>query len=57
VGDHLQQGDLLATIHADDAEKLGQAQRQILEALTWSEEPVDPLPHFYGVVRPGTVGS
>lgn len=50
IGDRLAPGDLLVTIHANDREKLAQARAEILDALTWSDDPVEPLPHFYDVV-------
>jgi pyrimidine-nucleoside phosphorylase len=51
IGDEIAPGDLLVTIHANDREKLQQARSEILGALTWSDEPVQPLPHFYDAVR------
>lgn len=47
VGDHLDVGDPLFTIHANDKRKLTEAQQSILDAVKWSEVPVDPLPLFY----------
>lgn len=47
VGDKVQSGDLLATIHADDPEKLAGAKSDLLHAIEWSDTPVKPLPHFY----------
>jgi pyrimidine-nucleoside phosphorylase len=51
VGDKVKVGDVLATIHANDGTKLEQAKEEVLAAIEWSERPVEPLPHFYGVVR------
>jgi pyrimidine-nucleoside phosphorylase len=51
VGDKVGRGDLLATIHANDAAKLEQSRQDFLKALTWSEEPVEPLPHLYETVE------
>jgi pyrimidine-nucleoside phosphorylase len=51
VGDKLQRGDLLATIHANSEEALERARTEILNALHWSEEAVSPLPHFYGAIE------
>jgi thymidine phosphorylase len=51
VGRRVVEGDLLATIHANDTAKLEQARRDFLKALTWSEEPVDGLPHLYETVE------
>ena len=50
IGDTFAKGDELGMIHANDANKLVQAQQELLAALTWSEETVDPLPHFHGTV-------
>ncbi|PIE80716.1 MAG: thymidine phosphorylase [Chloroflexi bacterium] len=51
VGDTFAQGEPLGTIHANDAEKLEKARADLLAAITWSDEPVDPLPHTYGTIR------
>ena len=50
VGQWLQKGDLIAEVHARSAEEAEQARREILAAISWSEEAVEPLPHFYGVI-------
>jgi pyrimidine-nucleoside phosphorylase len=50
VGDHLEEGETLFTIHASDQASLEQAREQLLKAHTWSDQPVDPLPLFYGIV-------
>ncbi len=51
VGDYLHAGEELATIHAADEAALAAAREAILTAITWSDEPVDALPHFYGTLR------
>jgi pyrimidine-nucleoside phosphorylase len=51
VGDWVKVGQPLFTIHANDALQMGDARRSLLEALAWSEEPVQPLPLFYEVIR------
>lgn len=51
VGDRFKVGDTLGYVHANDPEKLAQSRRELLDALTWADEPVEPLPHFYGVVE------
>ncbi|MFW6069467.1 MAG: thymidine phosphorylase [bacterium] len=51
VGDRVQKGQPLATIHARDEDALQQARQEILAALEWSEQPVEPLPHFYGTIN------
>jgi pyrimidine-nucleoside phosphorylase len=51
VGDYLKAGDPLFTIHANDQTKLTYARQQMLSAFRWSDDPVEPLPLFYGVVK------
>jgi pyrimidine-nucleoside phosphorylase len=51
VGDHVDEGESLFTLHANDSKRLEDARQRLLEAHTWSEEPVQPLPLFYGVVK------
>jgi pyrimidine-nucleoside phosphorylase len=50
VGDNVKSGDLLFTIHASDEEKLGRAIDKMLAAHRWSDEPVEPLPLYYGTI-------
>lgn len=50
IGDHVAPGDLLVTIHANDQDKAAQARAEILAALSWSDELVAPLPHFYDTI-------
>ena len=51
VGDLLEVGEPLFTIHANSAEKLDQARERILSAHSWSDEAVEPLPLFHGIIR------
>jgi pyrimidine-nucleoside phosphorylase len=50
IGDRVEAGQPIATIHANDLAKLAEARTDILTAISWSETAVDPLPHFYDVV-------
>ena len=50
VGDYLEQGQPLFTIHANDETSLGEARKALLEAHQWSDDPVAPLPLFYEIV-------
>jgi pyrimidine-nucleoside phosphorylase len=50
VGDQVQMGDRLFTVHANDEQKGKQAIQKLLEAHQWSDEPVNPLPLFYGTI-------
>jgi pyrimidine-nucleoside phosphorylase len=51
VGDRVEKGDTLLTIHANDESKLGRARRRLLSAIRWSDEPVTPPPHTYKIIR------
>lgn len=50
VGDLVDAGDLLVTIHANDKKKLELARLKLLAAHRWSHEPVNPLPLYYGTI-------
>ena len=47
VGDLVQKGTPMFTIHANDREKFEAARERILAAYSFSDEPVQPLPLFY----------
>jgi pyrimidine-nucleoside phosphorylase len=51
VGDKLEAGQPLFTIHANDRDKLASARERVLAAHLWSDQPVESLPLFYGVIR------
>jgi pyrimidine-nucleoside phosphorylase len=51
VGDRVEQGEPLFTIHANDQDRLSQAREELLRAHSWSDARVGPLPLFYGVVK------
>lgn len=50
IGSRFEQGDEIATIHANDRDKLSIAKEELLAALTWTTDTVEPLPHFYGTI-------
>ncbi len=50
VGEAVEAGEPVMTIHANDEAKLAEARERLREAVRISAEPVEPLPHFYGVV-------
>jgi len=50
IGDSVEAGQPLFTIHANDAAKLAAAKARLLAAHQWSTEPVQPLPLFYDVI-------
>lgn len=47
VGDRVEAGGPLYTIHASQPETLAQARRRLTQAIAFSESPVEPLPLFY----------
>jgi pyrimidine-nucleoside phosphorylase len=47
VGDRVQKGEPLFTIHANDEEKLAEAREAVLAAHSFSDSVVTPLPLFY----------
>jgi pyrimidine-nucleoside phosphorylase len=51
VGDRVEEGEPLFTIHANSAEKLDAARDRVLSAHSWSDEAVEPLPLFHGIIR------
>ncbi len=51
VGQMVQKGEPLFIVHANDEQTLHQAQEMLLEAIVIKENPVEPLPHFYGVIE------
>jgi len=51
VGSHYQAGEVIGEVHANDETKLQKAAEEVLAAITWSEEAVEPLPHFYGRIQ------
>jgi pyrimidine-nucleoside phosphorylase len=51
VGDHVQAGEPLFTIHASDPVKMAAAEDRLLRAVEWSDTPVEPLPLFYQTIR------
>ncbi|MCP4415738.1 MAG: thymidine phosphorylase [Chloroflexi bacterium] len=51
IGDRFAEGDELGIVHANNADKLTQAKAELLAALSWSDELVAPLPHFYGTIQ------
>lgn len=50
VGDRVEQGEPLFTVHANDTTKLAEAKDRLLKAHQWSEQPCPPLPLFYEVI-------
>ncbi len=48
IGDRIEEGEPLFTIHANDERRLATARERLLAAHTIGPEPVEPLPLFYG---------
>lgn len=51
VGDYVEAGQPLFTMHVNQEELITEARQSLLSAHHWSQSPVEPLPLFYGVVR------
>jgi pyrimidine-nucleoside phosphorylase len=51
VGEYIDAGQPLFTIHARRRDRMTEAIQRLLSAHTWSDAPVQPLPLFYSVVR------
>jgi pyrimidine-nucleoside phosphorylase len=51
VGNYVEAGEALFIVHANHPSLLGEARERVLSAHQWSEDPVEPLPLFYGVVE------
>lgn len=50
VGERVEQGEPLFTIHTNDQARLEAARARLLKSITWSDDPCDPLPLFYDVI-------
>lgn len=48
VGEFIHSGEPLFVVHANDSKKLEQARSTVLQAHEFSQNPVEPLPLFYG---------
>lgn len=51
VGDLVESGQPLFTVYANHKERLDAVRQRLVQAHEWSDEPVQPLPLFYGVVQ------
>jgi pyrimidine-nucleoside phosphorylase len=51
VGERVEDGQPLFAVHARSQGDLDRVRQMLLEAHTWSEHPVDPLPLFYDVIH------
>ena len=51
IGDSVQEGQPLLTVHANDEGKLWGAQQRLLAAYDWSDDPVEPPPLLHEIVE------
>jgi pyrimidine-nucleoside phosphorylase len=51
VGDHIQAGELLFTIHANQEEDLAPARKRLLEAHHFEDQETQALPQIYEIIR------
>jgi pyrimidine-nucleoside phosphorylase len=51
VGERIESGESLFTIHARSHIEAEQARARLLEGLAWSDQPAERLPLFYGVIE------
>jgi pyrimidine-nucleoside phosphorylase len=50
VGEYVEKGEPLFTIHANDRGRLERAKERLIAAHEWSSEPCDDLPLFYDII-------
>lgn len=51
VGDYVEEGQDLFTIHASSQTSLDEAEKRLLEAHLWSDQSVPALPLVYGIIQ------
>lgn len=51
IGDFVEEGQTLLTIHADDEAKLAGARQRLVSAFEWSEDPVSPPSLLHQIIR------
>ena len=54
VGDHVTKGQPLFEVHAQDSNSMEMAKVNVINAFSWSPQPVMPLPIFYDVIGSDT---
>ena len=50
IGDRVEKGQPILTVHANDSAKLAGARHRLLAAFEWSDEPVSPPPLIHQVI-------
>lgn len=51
VGDRVEEGEPLLTIHANDPGSLAEARQRLLSAIRWSHQPVRPPPQTHRIIN------
>ena len=50
IGDHVEKGEKILTVHARSEEAVQEAESRLLSAYAWSEEPVEPPPLIHHII-------
>jgi pyrimidine-nucleoside phosphorylase len=50
IGDQVEQGQPLLSIHANDSAKLSGARQHLLAAYEWSDKPINPPPLLHQII-------
>ncbi|MBM4465952.1 MAG: pyrimidine-nucleoside phosphorylase [Chloroflexi bacterium] len=51
ISDYVEKGERLLTIHTNDEQKLADARRRLLDAYSWSDEPVECPPLIHEIIN------
>jgi pyrimidine-nucleoside phosphorylase len=51
VGDRIEEGEPVLTIHANDPGSLAEARQRLLSAIRWSHQPVRPPPQTHRIIN------
>ena len=51
VGDEVAEGEPLCAIHANSPKRLTEARKRLLDAYTFSDEPMSPLPLIHQIIK------
>jgi pyrimidine-nucleoside phosphorylase len=54
IGDYVKKGEALLAIHANDEQKLTNARRRLLDAYSWSDDPIERPPLVYKIISAET---
>ncbi|MDP2952364.1 MAG: pyrimidine-nucleoside phosphorylase, partial [Chloroflexota bacterium] len=50
IGDHVEEGEEILTVHARSEEAAQEAESRLLSAYLWSEEPIEPPPLIHRLI-------